>query len=222
MRGVLSLNLNNKYFFSGLLFILVGYILWNYNIISIDLFFIFRLFVSIGLIFYGIKTYKYYSDTLFGKIIIAIGIVLFLSTIGVKLKVILSVCFTVFGIYFLFIKSKLFKVFIVEKGIFKDSRNQVYIKEGFSSIRINNTSNNLSSVKVKAYFSNINLDFSNSNLGDNKYVDFEVLSLFSKVSININYDYNVKVNGEYVRNNRVSGKDFDIKSTKLFGSCDIL
>ena len=216
------MDLNNKYFFRGLLFILVGYILWNYNIISIDLFFIFKLVISLGLIFYGIKNYKYYSDTLLGKIMISVGVLLFLSTIGVKLKVILSVCFIIFGIYFLFIKSKLFKVFIVEKGIFKDSRNQVYIKEGFSSIKINNTSNTLSSVKVKAYFSNVDLDFSNSNLGDNKSVDFEVLSLFSKVTINVNYDYNVRINGEYIRKNRVSGKDFNIKTTKLFGSCEIL
>lgn len=219
------MKLNNKYFLEGLLFIFIGviFILWNFDIINIDLFLIFRLVISVGVIIYGIRLYKYYSNNkTLGKSVIAFGVLLLLLAMGVDMKFIFAVVFLGIGIYLLFYKSKVFKFLMKEKGVFKDSRDEVYIREKFATIKINNTSNNLSKVRVIAYFSNVNLDFSNTTLGNNQFVDFEVVSVFSNVNININYIYNVKVNGEYTRSNRVSGKDFNIKIDKVCGTCNIV
>ena len=111
---------------------------------------------------------------------------------------------------------------MIKKGVFKDSRSDVYVKEMFSVICINNVSTNLSSVKVRSYFSDITLNFLNSRLESVNSVDFELTAFLSNVKININSSWNVVLNGEYIRRIEGSYKVVNIRCSNLFSLVDIM
>lgn len=215
------MNLNNKYFVRGLLFILIGFIfiLWSFDIIRINIFGIFNFALAVVLIFYGEKYIRFIDTRPIGRPMILLGIVLMIYNFGVSIKFILAIVFLGLGIYFIFVKSK---TFMIKKGVFKDSRSDVYVKEMFSVICINNVSTNLSSVKVRSYFSDITLDFLNSRLESVNSVDFELTAFLSNVKININSSWNVVLNGEYIRRIEGSYKVVNIRCSNLFSLVDIM
>lgn len=220
MRGVFLLNLNNKYFIRGLLFILIGilFVFWSFNVIRINVFGILNFIFAIFLIFYGEKYTKFQETRSIGFLMMAVGVIIMINNFGLPIKFILAIVFFIAGIYFAFVKSK---IFIVKKGVFKDSRDDVFIKEICSNIHINNISINLSSVKVKSYFSEINLDFSNSKMFSKNSVDFEINAFLSNVKINVSSNWNVMVNGEYIRKVEGSYKIANIKCSNFLSIIDI-
>lgn len=189
---------------------------WGFGIINI--FITINFVLAIALIFYGEKYMKYPETKMIGRIMILIGIVLLISRL-ISIKLILALIFLVVGLYFLIFKSRFF---VLKNGIFKDSRNDVYIKEILSSISINNTSNDISSIKVKSFFSNLNLDFVNSKMYSKDLVNFEISALFSNVKINVNSGWNVILNGEYVRKVQASNKTITIKCSNFFSVVDVI
>lgn len=214
------MNLNNKYFIRGLLFILIGilFVFWSFDIIRINIFGIFNFIFAIALIFYGERYTRFPDTKSMGRLMIAIGAIIMIHNFGLPIKFILAIIFFIIGIYFAFVKSK---IFIFKKGVFKDSRDDVFIREICSNVFINNISINLSSVKVKSYFSEINLDFSNSKMFSKNSVNFEVNAFLSNVKINVSSNWNVIVNGEYIRKVEGSYKIANIKCSNFFSIIDV-
>lgn len=219
------MNLKNKYFLRGMLFILIGIILllWSFDLIKINLFVLFNLFIGSMLIFYGEKYSKFSETKSIGKVMIFSGIFLvghsiLVHVFGVPVKFIIAIIFIIAGFYFIFIRSR---VFLSEKGVFKDSRDDIYIRENFSSIHINNFSNDISGVKVRAFFSDVALSFIGTRMVTKDTVNFEILSAFSNVRITINSSWNVMLNGRYIRRISTAYKTVNINSRSLFCNIEI-
>lgn len=219
------MNLNNKHFLRGILFILAGilFMMWSFDIIKINIFVLFNVLIGGALIFYG-ESYSKFSETKsFGRVMTISGIVLVAHSLlvhifGIPVKLIIAAALLVLGFYFVFVKSK---VFLSEKGIFKDSRDDVYIKESFSSIHINNFSNDISGVKVRAFFSDLALNFIGTRMVSKDSIDFKVSAIFSNVRISINSNWNVTLNGRYIRNISTAYKTVNIKSQSLFCNIEV-
>lgn len=202
------------------MFILIGilFVFWSFDIIRINIFGIFNFIIAISLIFYGEKYTKFHDTRSMGRLMMGLGVILMIYNFGLPIKFILAIVFFIIGIYFALVKSK---IFIFKKGVFKDSRDDVFIREICSNIFINNISLNISSVKVKSYFSEISLDFSNSKMFNKNSVNFEVSAFLSNVKINVNSNWNVIVNGEYVRKVEGSYKVANIKCSNFFSIIDV-
>lgn len=219
------MNLNNKYFFRGILCILAGiiFMLWSFDIIKMNVFVLFNILIGGALIFYGEKYSKFSETKSFGNIMLISGVVLIahsflVHVFGIPVKFIIAVAFLILGFYFVFVRSKFF---MSQKGVFKDSRDDIYIKESFSSVHINNFSNDISGVKVKAFFSDLALSFIGTRMVSRDTIDFEVSAAFSNVRISINSSWNVILNGRYVRKISTSSKTINIKNQSLFCNIEV-
>lgn len=201
-----------------MLFILFGLLFAFWGVGLINIFLMFNFILAIALIFYGERYMKHSESKNIGRGMILIGIILLISRI-VSFKFILALLFFIVGVYFLLFKSR---VFVLKSGIFKDSRNDVYVKEMFSQISINNISSDISSIKVKSFFSNLNLDFVNSKMVTKDLVNFEINAVFSNVKINVNSEWNVIFNGDYIRKVQASNKTISIKCSNLFGMVEVI
>ncbi len=219
MIGGKALNLRNDDFVKGLLFLLVGvvFILWSFDIVFFAIHSMIKFIISLCIMYYGYRMVRYNK---FGYALIFIGVLLILKSIGiyVPVKFIFGIIFLLIGTYFLVVKLG---IFIVKKGIFKDSRDMVYINEKFSSIIIKNNSDNLSFVKVRAIASDLTLDFQNTQLLDLNEVNFEINSIFSKVKIISNFNWNIILNGQIIRTVEGSNKTINIKCINLYESLEI-
>ncbi len=226
MGGACALNLNNKYFIRGLLLILSGivFMLWSFDVININFSVVFNTLIAIILIFYG-ERYSRFSETRsFGNGMIIFGIFFVAYTflvhvIGISLKFIIAVALLVYGFYFVFIRSK---VFMFNKGVFKDSRNDIDISERFSAIHINNFSDDISSVKIKTFFSDIAVNFLSTRMITKDTIDFEILGIFGDIRISINPSWNVILNGNYIRRNGTASKTVSIRSKSLFCNINVV
>ncbi len=198
--------------------------LWSFDVININFSVVFNTLIAIILIFYG-ERYSRFSETRsFGNGMIIFGIFFVAYTflvhvIGISLKFIIAVALLVYGFYFVFIRSK---VFMFNKGVFKDSRNDIDISERFSAIHINNFSDDISSVKIKTFFSDIAVNFLSTRMITKDTIDFEILGIFGDIRISINPSWNVILNGNYIRRNGTAIKTVSIRSKSLFCNINVV
>lgn len=190
------MNLNNKYFFKGLLFSIIGIILLLGGLRIFSFFIMFVYILAVILIYNGYRLFKYNRDDFTGKLLMMAGIFLILIYSKLSIELVLSIVCLCVGFYFIFIKSRMF---IKEKGVFKDSRSVVVIREMFSSISINLSSQNLDSIKLTSVVSHVNLDLSYAYIRSNDLINFSINAYLSDVKINTSSYCNVLLNGRYVR-----------------------
>lgn len=212
------MNLNDKYFSRGLLFILLGiiFILWSMDIIYIGFFGIINITIAILLIYIGNTFQEISKIKWLGYLLILLMLPYYL---GISIKVILSIAFILVGLYMMFVKSN---VLVNKKGVFKDSRDSVFVKERFSQVVIDNVSTDLLCVKANGLFSDITLNFDNSQIVSNNSVDFYISSFMSNIKINLNPSWSIVVNGQYLRKIDMSNnKVVNIKLKNILSTIDI-
>lgn len=213
------MNFRSDDLIKGLLFLLVGvvFILWSFDIVFLAIYSLIEFVLALFIIYYGYTKAKYSK---YGYFFILIGILIGLRSIGiyVPIKFIFGIIFLLIGMYFLVLKLG---IFIVNKGTFKDSRDNVYINEKFSSIFIKNNSTNLNFVKLTAFASKVVLDFRNSELFDLNEVNFQINSIFSKVKIIVNPTWNVILNGHIIRKVDGSVRTIKIQCANFYESVEI-
>lgn len=209
----------NHNFLKGLLFLVLGLI---FLIGGVNIFNSFRVLIyiiSVLLIYNGITLLKDRYTKTAGKIFIIVGVALIIIFSGISLEFTLALVFLIYGAYLFCVKSQ---IFTNKKGIFKDSRDQVYVKEVFSTLHINGVSQNLLNVNVVAVVSNLNLDFSNADTMHNQIVDCNISSYMSEIVLNTDLSWNVILNGRYIR--RVDGvyKTINITCKNILSVIDII
>lgn len=212
------MNLNDKYFSRGLLFILLGiiFILWSMDIIYIGFFGIINITIAILLIYIGNTFQEISKIKWLGYLLILLMLPYYL---GISIKVILSIAFILVGLYMMFVKSN---VLVNKKGVFKDSRDSVFVKERFSQVVIDNVSTDLLCVKANGLFSDITLNFDNSQIVSNNSVDFYISSFMSNIKINLNPSWSIVVNGQYLRKiDMPNNKVVNIKLKNILSTIDI-
>lgn len=212
------MNLNDKYFSRGLLFILLGiiFILWSMDIIYIGFFGIINITIAILLVYIGNTFSEISKIKWFGYLLILLMLPYYL---GISIKVILSIAFILVGLYMMFVKSN---VLVNKKGVFKDSRDSVFVKERFSQVVIDNVSTDLLCVKANGLFSDITLNFDNSQIVSNNSVDFYISSFMSNIKINLNPSWSIVVNGQYLRKiDMPNNKVVNIKLKNILSTIDI-
>lgn len=212
------MNLNDKYFSRGLLFILLGiiFILWSMDIIYIGFFGIINITIAILLIYIGNTFQEISKIKWLGYLLILLMLPYYL---GISIKVILSIAFILVGLYMMFVKSN---VLVNKKGVFKDSRDSVFVKERFSQVVIDNVSTDLLYVKANGLFSDITLNFDNSQIVSNNSVDFYISSFMSNIKINLNPSWSIVVNGQYLRKiDMPNNKVVNIKLKNILSTIDI-
>lgn len=215
----MTLNFKNDYLIKGILFLLAGviFILWSFDIVIFAMSSLVFFVLSLGIMYYGYNLSKY---SRFGYIVILLGFILGLKSLGlfIPLKFVFGLIFLILGLYFLIVKLGMF---VSQKGVFKDSRESAYIKEKFSSVTIKNTSPNLCFVNVNAFFSNIVLDFTSSQIVELDVIDFDIVSRFSQIRIISNPSWNIILNEKVIRKNDGYGKTVRIRCRNLFESLEI-
>ncbi len=212
------MNLNDKYFSRGLLFILLGiiFILWSMDIIYIGFFGIINITIAILLVYIGNTFPEISKIKWLGYLLILLMLPYYL---GISIKVILSIAFILVGLYMMFVKSN---VLVNKKGVFKDSRGSVFVKERFSQVVIDNVSTDLLCVKANGLFSDITLNFDNSQIVNNNSVDFYISSFMSNIKINLNPGWSIVVNGQYLRKiDMPNNKVVNIKLKNILSTIDI-
>lgn len=212
------MNLNDKYFSRGLLFILLGiiFILWSMDIIYIGFFGIINITIAILLVYIGNTFPEISKIKWLGYLLILLMLPYYL---GISIKVILSIAFILVGLYMMFVKSN---VLVNKKGVFKDSRDSVFVKERFSQVVIDNVSTDLLCVKANGLFSDITLNFDNSQIVNNNSVDFYISSFMSNIKINLNPSWSIVVNGQYLRKiDMPNNKVVNIKLKNILSTIDI-
>lgn len=212
------MNLNDKYFSRGLLFILLGiiFILWSMDIIYIGFFGIINITIAILLVYIGNTFPEISKIKWLGYLLILLMLPYYL---GISIKVILSIAFILVGLYMMFVKSN---VLVNKKGVFKDSRDNVFVKERFSQVVIDNVSTDLLYVKANGLFSDITLNFDNSQIVNNNSVDFYISSFMSNIKINLNPSWSIVVNGQYLRKiDMPNNKVVNIKLKNILSTIDI-
>lgn len=209
----------NNDFWKGLLFLIIGVILLIGGIRVFSSFRMIIYIISVIMIYKGIQLLKNEMTKILGQILIIGGTVLIVIYSDISLELVLSLGFLVYGFYLLVIKSK---TFVKNKGVFKDSRENVYIKESFSQVSINNVSYNLLGVKLRAIVSEVDLDFSNCYIQTNELVDFEITAYVSNVRINTNPSWNVILNGQYIRNIDGVNRTVNITCKNVLSIIDII
>lgn len=216
------MGLNNKYFSRGLLFILLGImlVLWGIDIIHIGFLGIVNMIAAIFLIHIGDKHQEISKIKWIGYLMILLMFPYYLGiSLKFVLKILLAVIFICMGLYMMFVKSN---ILVNKKGEFKDSRENVFIKERFSHVVINNSSKDLSHVKLIGLFSDITVNFDNSQIVSNNSVDFEVSSFLSSIKINVNPNWSIIVNGQYLRKvEMLNSKIVNIRLKNILSTIDI-
>lgn len=212
------MNLNDKYFSKGLLFILLGvvFILWSMNIIYIGFFGIISVVASASLIYIGNKYPEFEKFKIIGYLIIVLMIPYYFR---VQLKNVLAITFILIGLYMIFIRSN---TFTKKKGVFKDSRDCVYINEKFSQLIVDNVAKDLLNVKVVGIASDMILNFDNCQITNSDSVDFDIIAFMSNIKININPSWSIVVNGKYLRKmDMPNDKVVNIKIKNILSTIDI-
>lgn len=213
------MNMNNQYFLKGLLFAIIGIILLLGGIRIFSFFIMFMYILAAILIYNGYRLVRYGSDAFTGKLLMIAGGILILVYSRLSIEIILSVICLGVGFYFIFIKSKMFTK---DKGVFKDSRSSVIIKEIFSNIGINLVSQSLKSIRVTSIVSQINLDLSYAYIQGDDLVNFNIDAYLSDIKINTSSYCNVLLNGKYVRKIEGVGKTININCKNFLSVIDII
>lgn len=198
----------NHNFLKGLLFLVLGLIFLIGGVNIFNSFKVLIYIISVLLIYNGITLLRDKYTKTAGKIFIIIGVALIIIFSGISLEFTLALVFLVYGVYLLCVKSR---IFTNKKGVFKDSRDQVYVKEIFSTVHINGVSQNLLNINVVAVVSNLNLDFSNVDTMNSQIVECNISAFMSEIVLTTDLSWNVLLNGRYVR--RIDGADKTINIT---------
>ncbi|BAK81490.1 hypothetical protein [Candidatus Arthromitus sp. SFB-rat-Yit] len=206
-------------FLKGILFLVIGAILLIGGVRMLSSFRVLIYIASILLVYNGITLLKDRYTNSVGKVFIIFGIGMIALFSGISLYFILALAFLGYGIYLLCVKSK---VFTNKKGVFKDSRDKVYIKEVFSTLHINGVSRNLSNINVVSFVSNISLDFSNADIMYNQIVDCNIKSYMSEIVLNTDLSWNVLLNGRYIRKIEGVDKTININCKNVLSVIDII
>lgn len=206
-------------FLKGVLFLVIGAILLIGGVRVLSGFRVLIYIASILLIYNGITLLKDRYTNSLGKVFIIFGIGMIALFSGISLYFILALAFLGYGIYLLCVKSK---VFTNKKGVFKDSRDKIYIKEVFSTLHINGISQNLSNINVVSVVSNISLDFSNADIMYNQIVDCNIKSYMSEIVLNTDLSWNVLLNGRYIRKIEGVDKTINITCKNILSVIDII
>ncbi len=213
------MNTENQYFFKGILFTIIGIIFLLGGVRIFTPFVMLMYILSAVLIYKGYRMIKYKTDPFTGKVLIGLGAFIILIYSKLPLALILSLICLCVGFYFIFIKSR---VFIRDRGIFKDSRDSVFIRENLSNVKVNVISQNLKSLDTKMTLSKVDLDLSYAYIQGNTTVNFHVNAYLSEVKIITGSYCNVLLNGKYIRKIDGSEKTINITCKNFLSIIDIM